>query len=81
MILDAQLHGISYGRLDQYVGKYLEADLASGAITKEFAQEIMDSFMLKVAENNKVWSEFATSTGPGYISGQNIQIDGCRAKF
>ncbi len=75
-IMDAQLHGISYGRLDQYVGKYLEADLASGAITKEFAQEIMDSFMLKVAENNKVWSEFATSTGPGYTSGQNITIGG-----
>ena len=75
-IMDGQLHGISYGRLDQYVGKYLEADLASGAITKEFAQEIMDSFMLKVAENNKVWAELRTRSGPGYTSGQNITVGG-----
>ena len=75
-ILDAQLHGISYGRMDQYVGKYLEADLASGRLTHEDAQELTDMFMLKVAECNKVWSERATKSGPGYTSGQLITLGG-----
>ena len=75
-ILDAQLHGISYGRMDQYVGKYLEADLASGRLTHEDAQELTDMFMLKVAECNKVWSEGATKSGPGYTSGQLITLGG-----
>lgn len=75
-ILDAQLHGISYGRLDQYVGKYLEADLKAGRLTREKAQELTDMFMLKVAECNKVWSERATRSGPGYTSGQLITIGG-----
>ena len=75
-ILDAQLHGISYGRLDQYVGKYAEADIASGKLTREQAQELTDMFILKVAECNKVWTLRATKSGPGYTSGQNITIGG-----
>ena len=75
-ILDAQLHGISYGRVDQYVGKYLDADLAAGRITEEQAQELMDSFILKVAENNKVGPEAMVKSGPGYTSGQLITVGG-----
>lgn len=76
MILDAQLHGISYGRLDQYVGKYAERDIAEGRLTQEEAQELTDMFILKIAECNKVWSERATRTGPGYTSGQLITLGG-----
>ena len=76
MVLDAQLHGISYGRLDQYVGKYAEQDIREGRLTKEEAQELTDLFMLKVAEVNRVWSERATRTAPGYTSGQMITIGG-----
>ncbi len=76
LILDAQLHGISYGRFDQYVGKYAEADIASGKLTREEAQEITDCFMLKVAECNKLWSTRATKSGPGYTTGQLITIGG-----
>ena len=76
MILDGQLHGISFGRLDQYVGKYLEKDLADGSLTKEQAQELTDMFILKVAEMNKVWSERATKSSPGYTSGQMITVGG-----
>ena len=76
MILDGQLHGISYGRLDQYVGKYAERDLKEGRLTLEEAQELTDMFMLKVAEVNRVWSARATKTGPGYTSGQLITLGG-----
>lgn len=35
------------GRVDQYVWPYLEKDLQTGAITEDFAQELMDMFFLK----------------------------------
>ena len=78
-ILEGQLHGITFGRVDMYVGKYLEADLASGKITEEFAQEIMDSFILKVAENNKIGPEILAKNIPGYTSGQMITVGGLNA--
>ncbi|NLT40666.1 MAG: hypothetical protein GXX89_09445, partial [Clostridiales bacterium] len=46
LTLDACMHGLSFGRVDQYLGKYYEADLAAGRITPEYAQEIMDLFYL-----------------------------------
>ena len=79
MILDGQLHGISYGRVDQYLGRYYEQDIANGTITPEYAQEILDLFYLKVAECNKVWSEGATKSGPGYTSGQLMTLGGVDA--
>ena len=38
----------SIGRFDQYVWPYLEKDLASGAITMDEAQELVDCFFLKL---------------------------------
>ncbi len=76
LLMDSQPHGISYGRLDQYCGKYAEADIASGKLTRAEAQELTDMFILKVAEINKLWSEGATRTGPGYTSGQLITLGG-----
>ena len=76
LILDAQLHGLSFGRMDQYVGKYLEADLKEGRLTEEQAQELTDFFMLKVAEHNRNWMEVALKSAPGYTSGQLITLGG-----
>jgi formate C-acetyltransferase len=70
------MHGISWGRIDQYLGKYYERDIASGVITPEYAQEIMDLFYLKVAEMNKPWSYGATQSNPGYTSGQLMTLGG-----
>lgn len=76
MCMDGQQHGISYGRVDQYLGRYYEQDIANGTITPEYAQELMDLFYLKVAECNKIWSEGATKSGPGYTSGQLMTLGG-----
>jgi len=76
MCLDGQQHGISFGRVDQYLGSYYEADIASGRITHERAQELLDLFYLKVAEMNKIWPYVATLSGPGYTSGQLMTIGG-----
>ncbi len=76
MCMDGQQHGISYGRVDQYLGSYYEKDIADGTISEEYAQELLDLFYLKVAECNKIWSEGATKSGPGYTSGQLMTLGG-----
>ena len=76
MCMDAQQHGTSFGRVDQYVGKYYEQDLAKGDITPEYAQEIMDLFFLKVAEMNKCTSEGSAKANPGYTSGLLMTLGG-----
>ena len=74
--LDAQQHGTSVGRVDQYVGKYAEADIASGRLTRDEAQELVDCFILKLAECNKVISEDGAAANPGYTSGMLITSGG-----
>ncbi|MDR2356742.1 MAG: hypothetical protein LBD92_01450 [Oscillospiraceae bacterium] len=76
LCLEANMHGITFGRVDQYLGDFLERDLASGAITREYAQELLDLFYLKVAEMNKPWSDGATQSAPGYTSGQMMSMGG-----
>lgn len=44
----SRMPALALGRFDQITWPYLKRDLESGAITEEFAQEIVDSFFLKV---------------------------------
>ena len=77
MCLDGQQHGISLGRVDQYLGKFYEADLEAGRITPERAQELMDLFYLKLAEPNKIIQyNPATIANPGYTSGFLMTLGG-----
>ena len=70
------MHGITFGRVDQYLGDFAGRDIASGVITADEAQELMDMFYLKVAEMNKPWSFGATQSAPGYTSGQMMSMGG-----
>ena len=76
LCLDGQLHGISFGRIDQYLGKFYDADIEEGRLTHDQAQELLDLFYLKVAEMNKIWPEVATKSSPGYTSGQLMTLGG-----
>ncbi|MDR3278141.1 MAG: hypothetical protein LBT12_05150, partial [Oscillospiraceae bacterium] len=76
LCLDANMHGMSFGRVDKYLGDFVERDIATGALTEEYAQEIMDLLYLKVAEMNKPWSYGATMSNPGYTSGQLMTMGG-----
>ena len=77
--LDGNLHGLTLGRVDQYLGDFYEADLAAGRITRGRAQEIIDLLSLKIAEMNKIWPKHATMASGGYTSGQLITIGGITA--
>ncbi|MDR0812687.1 MAG: hypothetical protein LBO63_01600 [Oscillospiraceae bacterium] len=79
LCLDSNLHGISFGRIDQYLGDYYTADVESGKLTPEFAQELMDLFYIKVAEMNKPWDAIGTEANPGYTSGQLMTLGGVKA--
>ena len=79
VLMDANMHGATIGRFDQFVGEYAERDLASGAITYEQAQELIDLYYLKVAECNKVWGARTAYSSPGYTSGQMITVGGIKA--
>lgn len=50
LLIEGNYLGITIGRLDQHVGDYLKADLKSGRITMDEAQELMDCFFIKTAD-------------------------------
>lgn len=76
LCLDANMHGLSFGRVDQYLAGFYEADIAAGRITAERAQELMDMFFLKVAELNKFWATELTHAIAGYTSGCLMTLGG-----
>ncbi|MDR1068458.1 MAG: hypothetical protein LBL36_04345 [Clostridiales Family XIII bacterium] len=78
LCLDANMHGISWGRVDQYLGDYYDEDVRSGRITEEYGQELLDLFYLKVAEMNKPWSYEATRANPGYTNAMLMTLGGVK---
>lgn len=79
LALDGSLHGISFGRFDQYCYPFLKADLESGRITEDEAQETVDCFFLKISEMFKGRSHFVSMGGGGYTSGQQMSLGGVDA--
>lgn len=45
---------------------YLEKDLASGAITKDFAQELLDCVFVKLNDLNKVRDQISAQAFAGF---------------
>lgn len=76
VLMDANMHGTSLGRFDQYLGEYAENDLKAGVITEDEMQEMIDLYYLKVAEMNKIWSARTARSAPGYSGGQLFTLGG-----
>ncbi len=51
LVCDAQQHGLTLGRMDQYAGYFLDKELAEGVYSQEEAQELVDAFILKMGDN------------------------------
>lgn len=66
----------SLGRFDQYAWQYLQADLKSGKITEEKAQELLDCFWLKFPETNYINSEYYSHIASGFPVQQQICVGG-----
>lgn len=69
-------HSISPGRFDQYMYPYLKADLEKGAITREFAQELVDCIWIKLNDLNKVRDAASAEGFAGYSLFQNLIVGG-----
>ena len=69
-------HSISPGRFDQYMYPYYKADIEKGAITREFAQELMDCIWIKLNDLNKVRDEESAKGFAGYSLFQNLIAGG-----
>ena len=77
-------HSITYGRFDQLLYPYYQHDMAageyqwSGETTKEFIQELIECFYIKVCELNKVRDAGSTQAfggvGIGYPSFFNDEV-------
>lgn len=75
-ILSENPLSLNPGRFDQYMNPYYETDLEHGAITPEFAQELVDALWLKYSE--WVWTISANTADyfAGYNQFQNLTVGG-----
>ena len=69
-------HSISPGRFDQYMYPYYEADLKTGKITREYAQELMDCIWVKLNDLNKARDKASAEGFAGYSLFQNLIAGG-----
>ena len=69
-------HSISPGRFDQYMYPYYKADIDSGKITKEFAQELMDCVWIKLNDLSKCRDAASAEGFAGYSLFQNLIAGG-----
>lgn len=75
-ILSENPLSLNPGRFDQYMDPYYEKDIAAGAITPGFAQELVDALWLKYSE--WVWTISANTADyfAGYNQFQNLTVGG-----
>ncbi len=73
-------HSISPGRFDQYMYPYYKADLDRGAITRDFAQELMDCIWVKLNDLNKCRDAASAEGFAGYSLFQNLIAGGQNEK-
>jgi len=71
--IESSGHSISPGRFDQYMYPYLVAD---NAVTKEFAQELVDCCWIKLNDINKTRDEVSAQAFAGYAVFQNLCVGG-----
>lgn len=74
--IESNGHSLSYGRFDQYMFPYYQADIASGAITEDQALELLTCLWIKTLSVNKVRSQAHTFSSAGSPMYQNVTIGG-----
>lgn len=74
--IESSGHSISPGRFDQYMYPYYKADLDSGNLTREFAQELMDCIWVKLNDLNKCRDAASAEGFAGYSLFQNLIAGG-----
>lgn len=88
LITDAQQHGLTLGRVDQYAGDFMDTELNFGTLSQQEAQDLSDAFILKLQDNlalsrmpqkDNILSQMKSNNGGGYnytTNGQHYTIGG-----
>ena len=72
-------HSISYGRFDQYMYPFYIRDIETGAATREFMQELIENFYIKIWDLNKLRNHVLIRTfGNGGIGGPALTVGGIK---
>ena len=74
--IESSGHSISPGRFDQYMYPYYKKDMETGAITRGFAQELMDCIWVKFNDLNKCRDAASAEGFAGYSLFQNLIAGG-----
>lgn len=74
--IESNGYAVSPARFDQYMYPYYKADIDKGIITKDEAQELLDSLWIKFNEILKVREELSTLQAGGQPMFQNLIIGG-----
>ncbi len=53
-LIESNGHSVSYGRMDQWLYPYYQADIERGTMTKEFAQELLEVTYVKMNNPTKI---------------------------
>lgn len=68
--------GLSIGRLDYFLYPFYKKDVETGKLSREFAEELMDSLWLKCGEVIEVWNEEDSRFFGGHPISQAITLGG-----
>ena len=78
MMIESNGHSFSFGRFDQYVYPYYQADIEAGRLTNPHALELITLFFIKLNSLNKVRPWDHTEFGVGYPLYSNLMIGGMK---
>lgn len=77
IMIEGNGHSIAYARFDQYMYPYYKKDLQDGTATKEFMQELIECFWLKVCELTKIRDAGSTQAFGGVeMGGMSLTLGG-----
>jgi formate C-acetyltransferase len=79
MMIESNGHSFSFGRFDQYVYPYYQADIEAGRLTNQQALELITLFFIKLNSLNKVRPWDHTEFGVGYPLYSNLMVGGIKA--
>ncbi len=74
--IESNGHSLSFGRFDQYMDPFYEADLAAGRITEDEALELLTNLWIKTLTVQKIRSQAHTYSSAGSPMYQNVTIGG-----
>lgn len=78
MMIESNGHSFSFGRFDQYMLPFYEADLDAGTLGQDEALELLSLFFIKLNTLNKVRPWDHTEFGVGYPLYSNLMVGGIR---